>query len=89
MSSVNPNPSVNQSVCGSDGGASNLACTLNAIGKWGTILTGVAQGKAVSGGGGVQVGAKGSTTLGSVSSSNTLILIVVVAAVLLFIAMRK
>lgn len=92
MSTVHPNPSVNQAVCkcGGCGGASSLSSALNAIGKWGTAITGLAQGKPVATSKtGVAVGAKGATTLGGAISSNTLILILVVVGALIFLAMRK
>jgi hypothetical protein len=91
MSSVNVNPSVSQAGCKNNdcGGASAVTASLNAIGRWGTALTGVLQGKPVATNkNGVAVGAKGATTLGGVSS-NSLILILVIVAALLFVALRK
>ena len=89
MSTVNVNPSANQSVCGGDGGAGSLSSALNAIGKWGTALTGVMQGKAVqTGKSGVAVGAKGATGFGATMSPNSMLLILIIVGVLIFMATR-
>jgi hypothetical protein len=83
MSSVNPNPAVCQSVCGKDGGASSVGSALNAVGKWGTALTAVLQGKPVATSkNGVAVGAKGASTLGGVSTTSIVILLIIVVAVI-------
>ena len=88
MSSVNPNPAVCQSVCGKDGGAGSVGAALNAAGKWGTALTGILQGKPVATTKtGVAVGAKGSSSIGGVST-NGIILILLVVGVLIFVATR-
>lgn len=88
MSTVHPNPAVNQSVGGNCGGASCLSQALNAIGKWGTAITGMATNKpVVVGAKTVAVGASG-TTLGGMSG-NSLLLILLVVGVLIFVAMRK
>lgn len=93
MSTSNPNPSVSQSPCKEKGcgGASNLADALNAIGRWGTALTGTIQGKPVSANAsGVAVGAKGTTSLaGNRMSGNSMLLILVIVGVLIFMATRK
>jgi|SRR5882724_4430405 len=88
MSVSNPNPSVSQTPRGG-----NSACcvsnSLNAIGKWGTALTGILQGKAVATNpNGVAVGAKGASSIGA-TSSTTLILILLVFGVVIFLLMRK
>jgi hypothetical protein len=90
MSTVNPNASVNQSVCCTDGGASSVSATLNAIGRWGTALTGVLQGKPVATNkSGVAVGARGAQTLGAgTMSPNAMLLILVIVGVLIFMATR-
>lgn len=88
MSTVNVNPSVNQSVCGNCGGASGLSAALNAIGKWGTVLTATAQGKPVATRS-VSVGAAGSQTLGGALTGNSLLLILVIVGVLIFMATKK
>lgn len=86
MSTVNVNPSTCQSVCGSDGGAGSLSSALNAVGRWGTALTGVLQGKpvATNKSGGVAVGARGSTNLPGANrlSSNSMLLILVIVLVI-------
>jgi hypothetical protein len=93
MSASNPNPAVCQSPCCDTGcgGASNLSSTLNAIGKWGTILTATVQGKpVVTNRNGVAVGARGTTSLsGNNLSGNSMLLILVIVGVLVFMAMRK
>jgi hypothetical protein len=89
MSTSNPNPAVCQSVAGKDGGASCVSSSLNAIGKWGTALTGILQGKAVATNkSGVAVGARGAT-LGNALSTNTILLILVIAGVVIFMVTRK
>jgi hypothetical protein len=88
MSSVNPNPAVCQSVSGKDGGAGAAADFLNAAGRWGTALLGVAQGKPVSTTKtGVAVGARGSSTIGGMST-NSLVVLVIIAAVVIFLVTR-
>lgn len=94
MSTVNVNPSADQSVCccQGDGGAGNLSASLNAIGRWGTALTGILQGKpVVTNKSGVAVGAKGSTSVGGIGglSRNGMLLILVIIGVLIFMATRK
>ena len=92
MSTSNPNPAVCQNVCGGKGcgGASNLSDSLNAIGKWGTVLTASLQGKpVVVNKSGVAVGAKGSTALTNRMSGNSMLLILVIVGVLIFMATRK
>lgn len=93
MSTVNPSASADQSVCccGGCGGAAGLGNALNAIGKWGTVLTATVQGKPVAvGSKGVAIGAKGATSLsGGALSGNSLILILAIVAVLIFMAVRK
>lgn len=93
MSASNPNPAVCQSVCCDTGcgGASGLASTLNAIGKWGTILTATVQGKPViANKSGVAVGARGTTSLsGNRMSGNSMLLILAIVGVLIFMALRK
>jgi len=90
MSTVNVNPSTCQSVCGSDGGAGSLSSALNAVGRWGTALTGVLQGKPVAANkSGVAVGAKGATSLsGNRLSGNSMLLILVIVGVLIYMATR-
>lgn len=88
MSTVKPNASIKQNVCKSGcGGASCLSTALNNIGKWGTVLTATIQGKPVVANG-VAVGARGSTTVGGMSST-TLLLVLAVIAVLIFVALRR
>ena len=92
MSTVNPSASADQSVCcGSGcGGAAGLGNALNAIGKWGTVLTATIQGKPVATTkSGVAVGAKGSQSLSGGLSGNSLILILAIVGVLIFMATRK
>jgi hypothetical protein len=91
MSTNNPNPAISQSVggCGGCGGASSLSAALNAVGKWGTALTGVLQGKPVATNkSGVAVGAKGASALTSMSP-NSMLLILLIVGGLIFLAMRK
>src|SRR5712671_5282804 len=77
MSTSNPNPSVNQSVGGNDGGASDVAATLNAVGKWGTALTGILTGRPVATTQtGVAVGAKNSTGFRQSSSSGIIFIVI-------------
>lgn len=92
MSASNPNPTVCQNVCCGKGcgGASNLADSLNAIGRWGTVLTATLQGKPVAvNKSGVAVGARGSTQLTNRMSGNSMLLILVIVGVLIFMAIRK
>jgi hypothetical protein len=91
MSTVQPNPSVSQGVRGNCGGASCISNTLNAIGKWGTVLTASLQGKpvATTGTGGVSVGAKGATSLPGQFSGNSMIVILLVVGALIFLATRR
>ncbi len=90
MSVSNPNPSVCQSISGRDGGASCISSSLNAIGRWGTALTGVLQGKAVATNkSGVAVGARGASNLTGGMSSTSLLLIVLVVGVIIFAVTRK
>jgi hypothetical protein len=89
MSASNPNPAICQSISGKCGGASCVGNALNAIGKWGTALTGVLQGKPVATNkSGVAVGAKGSTALAGSLTPNTIILILLVIGVIIFMATR-
>ena len=89
MSTSQPNASVNQSVGdGNCGGAGALSQTLNAIGKWGTVLTATVQGKPVQSGSTI-IGARGATLLPGKMGSGTIILIIVIAGILLFVATRK
>jgi hypothetical protein len=89
MSTVNPNPSACQSVSGGCGGASALSNTLNAIGKWGTVLTASLQGKPVAANkSGVAVGARGATGLSGSLSPNAMLLIVLIIGGLIFLATR-
>jgi hypothetical protein len=92
MSTSNPNASVSQVAGGrtGNGGFCCVSSSLNAIGKWGTALTGILQGKAVATGtSGVAVGAKGATGLPGSVSSTSLVLILLVVGVLIFMATRK
>jgi hypothetical protein len=93
MSTSDPNPAVCQNVCCDTGcgGASKLSSALNAIGKWGTILTATVQGKPViASKSGVAVGARGATSVsGNRMSGNSMLLILVIVAVLIFMALRK
>jgi len=80
---VIPTPDIPQSPKG-DGGASNLSCIMNAIGKWGLTFTSVLTGKPVQyGPGGQPIGAQNRF------SGNTLILIFVFAGIIIFVATRK
>lgn len=89
MSTSNPNASICQSVCCCDGGASNIASILNVAGKWGSVLTAQATGRAVSTkGGGVTVGAKGASGLPGQFSGMSLILILLVLGGLLYLASK-
>ena len=88
MSTNNPNPSVNQSVCGDCGGAATTMNTLNAVGKWGTALTGILKGRPVAANKtGVSVGARGSTGFRQTSGGGVLFLLVLV--VVIFFLMKK
>jgi hypothetical protein len=89
MSTAKPNVSVSQNAggVGGCGGAANLSSLLNAVGRWGTVLTATAQGKPVSSGG-TQVGAKGSTALPGNFSGGSLLLILVIIGVFIFL-LRK
>jgi hypothetical protein len=92
LSTSNPNSSVNQNACCccGDGGLSGLASSLNAIGKWGSVITAQAQGRPVAvSSSGVKIGAAGATSLPGNISSNTLIIVLVIAAVGIFLAMRS
>lgn len=92
MSTSAPNASVSQSAGGrtGDGGASCVSSSLNAIGKWGTALTGILQGKPVSTAGtGVAVGAKGATALPGSVSSTSLVLILVVLGFVIYLVTRS
>ena len=87
MSTVNPSAAVGQSVCKSRGcgGASALSCALNAIGKWGTVLTATVQGKPVATTkSGVAVG-----TTGAQLSGNSMLFILIIVGVLIFMATRN
>lgn len=88
MSTSQANASVRQDVCGNCGGAGSLSCTLNAIGKWGTVLTATAQGKAVQTGSTI-IGARGATSLPGQLNGTTIFLIVAIGLVLLFVSMRR
>ena len=48
LGSVEPNPSVDQTDNGTDGGAGNLMGIINTIGRWGTTITSVASGRPVA-----------------------------------------
>jgi hypothetical protein len=90
MSTVNPNPTTCQSIAGKDGGASCVSNVLNAVGKWGTALTGILQGKPVATSKtGVAVGAKGSTGFSNTLTPGTMLLILAVIGILIYIATRK
>lgn len=91
-STSNANASVCQNPCCNSGcgGFSGLASSLNAIGKWGSVITAQVQGKAVAvNKNGVAIGAKGASTLPGQFSGSSMLLILVVVAVLLFVATRK
>lgn len=90
MNTSNPNASECQSqccCCTGDGGAASLSSAINAVGKWGTVLLGTAQGKPVSTGK-TQIGAKGATALPGNMNGTMLLLILVVIAAFFFI-LRK
>jgi hypothetical protein len=82
MSTVKPNASAGQSVSGGCGGASCVSNALNAIGKWGTAITGIATGKAVNAGG-VAVGAAGSQSVSGFNGTTLVIILVVVVVVIM------
>lgn len=85
MSTSQPNPSVNQSVGGNCGGASCVQATLNAVGKWGTALTGILTGRPVqTTQSGVAVGARNSAGFRQ-SSSGGIIFIVILVVVVFFL----
>src|SRR5260221_14336110 len=81
MNTVDPNPSVSQSVCccNGDGGASNLSSAINAVGRWGTVLLATSQGKPVQAGK-IAVGARGSTSVRGMQGGSLLLIIIVIVA---------
>jgi hypothetical protein len=90
MSTVHPNPSVNQNPNNAATSASNAMNLLNSIGKWGTVLTSTISGKPVAAtASGVPIGAAGSVVAGSSFSSTSIILILVVVAALVFLWNRS
>ena len=94
MSTVQPDPSVDQTANGTDGGAANLASILNSIGRWGTTITSVVTGKPVqTTTTGVPIGAPGSrgvvgTSAGTGIQSSGLIWLLAFGAVILLITRR-
>lgn len=74
LSTVDPNPSVDQSVQGTDGGAASFSDIANVVGKWGVTIGSVLTNTPIvaaqtTTGGIVPVGARGSTVAGAGMSS--------------------
>lgn len=94
LSTSAPNAAVCQAPCcgKGDGGAGNISCVLNAVGKWGSVLTAQAQGRPVAvGANSVAIGAKGATSLAGFGglSTGTILLLLVVLGAIVFLAVRR
>lgn len=89
LSTVNPNPSVDQT-SGNDGGASDIATIVNSIGQWGATIGSLALNRPLAvtptRAGGVQaIGVAGSRVQGQSLTGNNVTLILVAAAVVVVI----
>lgn len=96
VATVDPNPSVDQSVSGGDGGASAVSDIANAVGKWGTVIGSIVSNTPIVAaqtktGQIVPVGSRGSTVYGArpMGSNLVLVLVVVVGGVILFSMAKK
>jgi hypothetical protein len=88
MSTVNATPGICQNSCCCNCSASVMQSTLNAVGKWGVSLAGIATGRAVQAGpGGVRVAPSAQqaalTAQANVRSYMPIIIIAVIAVVVL------
>jgi hypothetical protein len=94
MSTVDPNPSVDQSIDGTDGGASQFSDVANVIGKWGSVIGSVLTNTPIvaaqtTSGAIVPIGARGSTVAGGMSSNTKLLLVAAVVGVVVYVLVKK
>ena len=94
MSTVDPNPSVDQSIGGTDGGAAQFSDIANVIGKWGVTIGSVITNTPIvaaqtTSGAIVPIGARGSSLSGSMNPNTKLLLVAGVIGLAVYLLVKK